>query len=240
MWWCALAAAAAPEIVDIGLGYTHAYVLVGETGSVLVDAGYEQHADTILSAVDTAGIEPESITLLVVTHGHHDHAGSAAELQARMGWPVAAGRGDEALFLAGDSAVTPTGLRGRVIGTTLHYAFPPVVPDVWIDDSLDLAPYGVDATVRAVGGHTRGSLLVEAGDTVLVGDLIRGHLVRRHKPTLHLFHDDLLLAHDTLRGLHGFETVLPAHGSALDGARVQRWLERRAPRHEARWQRRHG
>lgn len=239
MWWAAAALAGTPDIVDIELGYTHCYVLVGETGSVLVDTGYAGDGAKIRKKIDQAGIEPESITLVVLTHGHHDHAGSAAELRADMDWRIAAGVGDEQLLADGDAPVTPTGLRGRVFGALLHFDFPPTEVDVWVEDTLDLAPYGVEATVRRVGGHTAGSLIVEAGDTALVGDLVRGHIGRREKPTLHLFHTDLQLAHDTLRGLDA-TTVLPAHGGPLTGPRLSRWLERRAPRHEARWERKHG
>lgn len=51
----------------------------------LIDAGGAHDSPAIIAAVRDLGLRPEQVRRIVLTHGHPDHTGSAAN------WPPAAG-----------------------------------------------------------------------------------------------------------------------------------------------------
>jgi metallo-beta-lactamase class B len=52
---------------------------------VLIDTLYEPFTEQLLANVRTLGLDPKDIKLVVITHGHFDHAGGAARLKAVLG-----------------------------------------------------------------------------------------------------------------------------------------------------------
>lgn len=58
-------------------------VLFGERDTVLVDCGYPGSLEMIENALRARGVEPASITGLVLTHQDDDHMGAAAELKEK-------------------------------------------------------------------------------------------------------------------------------------------------------------
>ena len=97
----------APGVARLALGVVNAYLL-GEVGGpwVLVDAGTPGNAERIRAAAEErfgAGAKPEAIML---THGHADHSGSAAQLSDLWEVPVYAHR-SELPFLEGLSVYPP-------------------------------------------------------------------------------------------------------------------------------------
>ena len=84
-------------------------------------------------------------------------------------------------------------------------------PDVLLEDGQDLSPYGLDARVVHLPGHSSGSIGVLTGD----GDLFCGDLlVNVLRPSLHYYIDNLAQAHESIRKLSdlGVGTVYPGHG----------------------------
>ena len=225
-----VAGAAEPQILRFSRAFTNVYVVVGAEGAILVDAHYPDSEDWILKRLDRAGLTPADISLVVLTHGHPDHAGASAALQREQGMKIAVGSGDAAMLTQGDSGEpTPTDWRGRLILLSLKPNYPSLSPDVVVTDRLDLRPYGVAGEARVMGGHSDGSLVITLEDgRVLSGDLIRGHFIRRRFPTLHFFHMDIAQAHANLGTLldEGATDFLVAHGKPIPAQRVRRWLER--------------
>ncbi|MEV7612538.1 MBL fold metallo-hydrolase [Streptomyces sp. NPDC089799] len=66
----------------------NAYLLLGRR-PVLVDAGTPGSGRRIHDRVAAHGVDPADISLIVLTHAHIDHFGSAAELHRLTGAPVA-------------------------------------------------------------------------------------------------------------------------------------------------------
>jgi hydroxyacylglutathione hydrolase len=62
----------------------HVYLVDGGGEAALVDAGIGAATDEILANVAEAGVAPDAIRLLVLTHAHPDHAGGAARLRERL------------------------------------------------------------------------------------------------------------------------------------------------------------
>jgi glyoxylase-like metal-dependent hydrolase (beta-lactamase superfamily II) len=64
------------------------HVLVDESGAVLLDTGFPGDAKRIRQVMAEAGVGPKDVRAILLTHGHIDHAGNAAELKAWTGAPV--------------------------------------------------------------------------------------------------------------------------------------------------------
>ncbi|MBI4340422.1 MAG: MBL fold metallo-hydrolase [Chloroflexi bacterium] len=96
-----------PGIPDGGLRYTLVYAVQVPRGWVVIDAGL--NTDEGLAAfkgyLRDAAIEPHQVKLIVITHGHPDHAGLANRFKELTGAPLAMHRLDA---VAGD---TPMGGR---------------------------------------------------------------------------------------------------------------------------------
>ena len=186
-----------PIPVHAGPMTVNAYLLAGER-IVIVDTGIGGQAEHILETLAELGRVPSDVSLILLTHGHGDHAGSAAALREATGAPVALGAGDEEKCLAGvDTEMEGRGFVGRSLLKLIRSrqnATPagsePAGPraDVIIAEELSLAEYGVDAVVVPTPGHTRGSLSVftAAGDA-LVGDLLGGGGLSRKVPHRGIF-----------------------------------------------------
>lgn len=133
----------------------------------VVDPGGE--ADRILAAIDQAAVTIERILL---THGHLDHAGGAAELAAKL------------RERAGDPAAVPVegpDQRDRFLLESIesqarNYGFAArnVTPDRWLQegDSIALGPHRFD--VLHCPGHTPGHIVFvnHAARFALVGDVL--------------------------------------------------------------------
>ncbi|MCB9744323.1 MAG: MBL fold metallo-hydrolase [Alphaproteobacteria bacterium] len=228
------AGASTPTTLDrISKSFVSVYLLRGPGGAVLVDAHNAGEEDWLLSELDKLGLREGELRLILLTHGHQDHAGSAAALRRATGAPIAVGAGDVAMVEQGLEELpteVATDFRGRLLAKLLDPSIETFTPDIVIQDRLDLSEYGVPAEARVMGGHTSGSLVVfmESGQA-LTGDLIRGGMVRRKKPTLHFFHEDMDRAHEALQEVvdGGATSICAAHDRCMSPERVERWLARR-------------
>lgn len=255
--WCAVGAAgaagdaSAPAAAGVGaapsgavrvttvkLSLSNVHVVRGAR-AVLVDAGGKADGPALTDALQAQGLAWADIAAVIVTHGHSDHAGLAAEIRRRSGAPLVLGRGDVPMAAAGhNDDLQPTGFTARILQ---HFALDPAyeafAPDIVVDAELDLARFGIAGRVRQMPGHTPGSLVVELDDgRALVGDMmLGGFLGGAIWPTRageHYFHTDrarnranvvALLA----RPLHTFYL---GHGGPVDRTSVLAWLDIPDPR----------
>jgi glyoxylase-like metal-dependent hydrolase (beta-lactamase superfamily II) len=71
-------------ITPIPLGFDTSYVLQSD-GVIVIDAGAPSMGKQFISGLTRAGIEASKVQLIVLTHGHWDHVGSASELKELTG-----------------------------------------------------------------------------------------------------------------------------------------------------------
>ena len=172
------------DVQQIPVRETNCYLLRGDGGTVLVDPGPPGGAAQVVAVATVAGVRPADVRLILVTHGHLDHYGAAAEVKAWCGAPVAAYHSEPAFSQDRRNALPPAQtLRGSVI-RWFYRLLSPLVPfaplqaDLLLDDGADLSPYGVAARTVLLPGHSPGSLgAVTAERDVLVGDLFVNYTV---------------------------------------------------------------
>ena len=165
-----------------------------EKRGAIVDPGGDVPA--ILDAISQSGVAIEKILL---THGHIDHAGGAAELKERLGVPIEGPHPEDAFLLE------------TLAQSGAQYGMPdarPVTPDRWLKQGDSVSAGGLTFSVHEAPGHTPGSVVFFNAENrfALVGDVLfqgsigrtdfpRGDhatLIRSIKETLYPLGDDVV------------------------------------------------
>ncbi len=220
------------QIVPLRLHLSNAYLVLGDR-PILVDTGSPGEDDVLTRMLAKAGVAIHDLALILLTHGHSDHAGSAAALQRASQAPVAIHSADAHMLANGrNDELRPTSLEARMIRPWVDRPFPPLQPDrlltaAQLQAGHDLTAFGVNAQVIATPGHTAGSisLLFPQGE-MIVGDLFMGGwmggAISPHRPNVHYFVDDhtAFRASRQLVLRHRPTELLVGHGGPLDGATV--------------------
>lgn len=66
-------------------GHVRCYLIQHSKKLILLDAGYDQDASTILAGLAALRKKPRDISDILITHGHKSHIGGLAEIQRRSG-----------------------------------------------------------------------------------------------------------------------------------------------------------
>jgi hydroxyacylglutathione hydrolase len=220
-------------------GMVNAFIVYSEEGSVIVDAGLPDSAAKFKTSLEKIGRTLSDVRLIVVTHGHVDHAGAAASLRESCGAPILAHE-DEKPFLLGEKAMTlcPTRPFGRLLlrsgGPTVPYER--FSPDIVLrgTSELDLTKYGIKARVVPTPGHTPGSVSVVRDDgAALVGDLVAsgillGGIAFSGRPQRPPFEEQPALVADQLESLinSGCTQFFLGHGGPLGSSAVKQHASR--------------
>jgi len=158
--------------------FSNVYLLMASKGFVMVDAGNHDQEKEILNQLTKIEIQPEEITLIIVTHGHSDHYGALAHLKEQTGADVLCHK-DAAEYLQAGTSRAPV---ARTLWGSFIAAIHPehqsekVYPDILVETEFDLQNYGLNGKVLHTPGHTPDSLsiVLESGH-ILVGDMITGN-----------------------------------------------------------------
>jgi glyoxylase-like metal-dependent hydrolase (beta-lactamase superfamily II) len=215
------------------LGINRCYVIEAG-GCIMVDTGPSKSERAIEKWLRTIPIRPQEIQLIVLTHGHADHVGSASRVKKITGAKIAIHEYDKDLFENGlvvwPSAVTTWGHMARIVLKPLRplFRFPGVKVDVVLgNEGLSLAEYGIPGSVIHTPGHTLGSVsvLIETSDA-FVGCMTHNNFPFRLSPGLPIFAEDLPKLRDSWRSLleQGAETIYPAHGDSFSSGVILKAL----------------
>ncbi|MBA3850564.1 MAG: hypothetical protein C0502_11315 [Opitutus sp.] len=214
-------------LVRIKGAISNCYLLLGNK-PVLIDTGAPGDLPRILAALKAHQLEPKQLALILLTHGHSDHAGCAAELRARSGRPVALHAADAGLARTGQSGVlaVQTDL-GRIIRPFVNEPFPAFEPDIVFREPFPLAPYGVQGNVVPTPGHTPGSCsVVLARGEAVIGDVLRGSMLWPNRARPHFFCNDPDLNARSIARLarEGLLRCHPGHFGSFPGSELGRFL----------------
>ena len=178
-------------LIRIKCAISNCYLLLGQR-PVLVDTGAPGDLKRFLAALKASGVEPRDLALILLTHGHSNHAGCAAELRRRTGAQIALHAGDAQLVRTGRNGVIAVqDWLGRVLRPFVDEEFEAFEPDLVFKEGISLEPYGLRGRVLPTPGHTAGSVsIVLANGEALIGDVLRGSLVWPNRSRDHYFCND--------------------------------------------------
>jgi glyoxylase-like metal-dependent hydrolase (beta-lactamase superfamily II) len=219
---------------DNPLRYTLCYLLLADAGAVVVDPGWDSDAGwaDLLRGLRDAGLAPDRVTGIVVTHVHLDHHGLSrrlsegsgawiamhtAEVQnlpGRMrqatGWADGARAWLERCGMPGDVVAELSAPPDESVGGLFDMA----EPDVLLNDGDRLSLPGRGVRVVWTPGHTPGHICLYDSDydLLLTGD----HLLPRISPNIGVSPglDSPLTSYlESLGEMHRYESAeaLPAH-----------------------------
>jgi glyoxylase-like metal-dependent hydrolase (beta-lactamase superfamily II) len=190
--------------------------LIGSgTSYVLIDTGGSSSRHKLERQLRDAGCEPGTLALVVLTHGDFDHIGNAAYLRATFGAVIAMHQDDVGMAEHGDMFWNRESGH-TVFRTIARFLFRlsdsnRFAPDLCVEDGTDLSPYGIDARVLSIPGHSKGSI----GVLTTSGDLFCGDLLENtSRPGRNSIMDRATDCDASIAKLSGLEirTVYPGHG----------------------------
>jgi len=214
----------AVSIYPIEMGFDTVYVLKGD-GLILIDGGDPHKLNVFQEGLAKASVNPKDIQLIILTHGHWDHIGSASDIKELTGAKVLMHQQDMK-FLDEAYPSQPPGFSawGKTLSTILKLYSPLInIPAFEVDIILDgegisLGEYGIPGKVIHTPGHTRGSvsILMDSGE-IFAGDLAMNKFPMRPDPGLPVFGDDMQVVKESWRRVldMGAKTVYPAHGKSF-------------------------
>ena len=209
------------NIHTIHLGFDHAYI-IKDQGTIMIDGGAPNQAKAFSKALGKISIKPEEVQLIVLTHGHWDHVGSAREIKEITGAQIAMHQ-REKHWLESSLKTMPPGatLWGHIFGGIVKVFLPLIhipaadVDVVLGDEEVSLAEYGIPGKVVYTPGHSSGSVsvLLETGDA-FVGDMAMNKFPLRLSPGLPIFAEDWQQLMESWKLLldQGAKTIYPSHG----------------------------
>ena len=168
------------EVKTIPFLVSNAYVVKENGKTLLIDAGCYTNLPGFCCTLAMNGVMPNEIDLIVLTHGHFDHAGGIHHAKTVSGAPILAHEGSQEFLHTGkfDWYVARNAMGqafiDNIAGPAPLDAPEPTDIDIPITEDTDLTPYGFSAKVLLTPGHTMNSVSVvfdsgEAftGDTIL-------------------------------------------------------------------------
>ena len=222
------------RIDTIPLGIGHSYV-IKDQGAIIVDGGDTKKTNEFMQGLETISLKPEDIKLIVITHGHFDHIGTAAEIKKITGAKIAMHEREKDWLEKGLMPLPPgLSIWGTVLlGIMKIFMVPfrtitPTQVDIVLDDNeFSLKDYDILGKVIHTPGHSSGSVsvLLETGDA-FVGDLAMNTLPMRFSPGLPVFGDSLEMIKNSWRLLlnQGAKMVYPAHGNPFPVGIIEKAL----------------
>lgn len=127
-----------------------AFIIAGKD-PILIDTGAGRSIEEVVENIERAGVDPESLKRIVITHCHIDHIGGMPYLKKHLGVTFYMHAFDAGPVERGDRAVTAAGMYGM--------DFPPTPVDVKFEDStftLDIDDKKL--ILLHTPGHTPGSI----------------------------------------------------------------------------------
>ncbi|MDO9528450.1 MAG: MBL fold metallo-hydrolase [Syntrophales bacterium] len=137
---------------------------------VMIDSGAGNTSRILIRNIEDAGLDPQNISTLILTHCHIDHIGAAPYFRKKFGCKLVVHDLDADAIETGNQVLTAANWYGT--------KFPPTPVDKRLTDDHDILRFG-DEELHCIHtpGHTPGSIalyLDRGGKRILFGQDIHG------------------------------------------------------------------
>ena len=215
------------------MGVAQCFV-IQDKGVIMIDAGAPKKIKYFIKSVEQAGIKPNDIKLIIPTHGHWDHIGSAKDIKEITGARIAMHHREKEWLEKAQKHIPPAvTLWGHIISKTLGFLlplihFPAAKVDIILEDEdFSLTGFGIPGKIIYTPGHSPGSVsvLLDTGDA-FVGDLAMNSFPLRLSPGLPIFAEDIQEVKNSLKMLldKGATKIYPAHGKSFSAELIRKFL----------------
>ena len=210
------------EIISFNLGLTSCHLICGND-IVLVDCGMPNKLQLFKKELLKLKINPARIKLIVLTHSHFDHCGSASDIRNLTGAKIAIHE-SERDCVEHDEVLIPKGVNivGKITKPLIFsfkISFPKFTPDILLNNKpYSLNDYGIDGFIMHTPGHTIGSIsvILNSGEA-FVGCMAHNGFPFRLKPGLPIYAQDINAIKENWKTLIdiGVTKVFPGHGKTF-------------------------
>ena len=211
-------------------GMINCFLIKGEKKHILVDTGIPNSEKKIIKQLNKHSIKLEDIGLIILTHGHIDHFGSAKELKDILKVPILMHDLDKIALQTGKSMFETLKPNHKLWDIVLKPKLAndkasPCLPDILLNENeeYDLSIYGINGKIIHTPGHTPGSLSVILEDrNAIIMDLASSGILlggiafnsrMKHPP----FHDNLDQVKNSINHILSLntETFYLGHGNPV-------------------------
>jgi hydroxyacylglutathione hydrolase len=223
------------KIHTVNLGFDQCYLIQGD-GIIMIDGGEPGKIEKFKKSLKKLEIKPEEIKLIILTHGHWDHIGSAKDIQKLTGTKIVMHE-NEKEWLEKSLIILPPGATtwGQIFNKIMSLFVPLIkVPPANVDivlneENFSLTEFGIPGYIEYTPGHSSGSvsIILDTGEA-FVGDLLMNKFPLRMSPGLPIFAEDIEEVKQSLEILLEKEvkTIYPSHGKPFSAKIISKELEK--------------
>jgi metallo-beta-lactamase class B len=134
------------NVYYVGICWVSAWLITSPNGHVLIDTLYGPYTSQMLGNIRALGFDPKDIKLVVVTHGHFDHAGGIGQLKSELAPGTR-------------FAMTQEGWREGAEDSVSHPRFPwkMIEPDIVLTDGQTVTTGEIAIQAFETPGHSMGT-----------------------------------------------------------------------------------
>lgn len=232
------------EIIRINLDGVNCYLGKSDEGYILFDTGGPITMDKVFNdrcakleeELEKAGCNKNNLKAIILTHGDIDHVANAAYLRNKYKCIIGMHCNDVELVenLTIDKMMESFHYRSAVlklvflllkkvivkVNSKIISTFQKFSPDILLNEGDSLLPYGFNASIIHLGGHTAGSI----GILTYNGELISGDImtnIKKPVPAPNAY--DFKQLENSIKRIRTLkvEHIYPGHGEPFDTSNIR-------------------
>jgi metallo-beta-lactamase class B len=137
----------ADNLYYVGAEGVASYLITTPAGDILLDTGFTETVPLVEASIRKLGFRVSDVRILLISHGHFDHAGGEAAMKAATHARLLVSPAEAPMLESGDKDDFAWG--GK-------YSYQPVSPDGLLTDGQPVHLGGVALTPHFTPGHTKG------------------------------------------------------------------------------------
>jgi glyoxylase-like metal-dependent hydrolase (beta-lactamase superfamily II) len=217
------------KVIPIKFGHVNIYLIKTESGYILVDTGMPNKNQQLDEVFQKYGIDPKSVQLIILTHGHLDHVGSVAYVQKATGAKVLCQQSfSKSLANGVIETATPQNFTGRILNFFTGFLgshIDGMKADIVFDEEYGLSEFGIQGKVIHTPGHSTSSISIILDN----GEALIGDLIRESKPGevgFGMFYEDKTTILESLQRIAEFNPriIYLSHSTTIDNQVLKKFI----------------